>query len=74
MKILIIRHISSTAAQDSGSFELAYPDGRPSTYVYWDDSPGRRSTTLSLSSNEAERLAKDLARGEQDKLDKLNRA
>ena len=69
MKILIIRHISPTAAQDSGSFEISFPDGRPSTYVYWDDNPGRRSITLSLSSEEAEHLAKDLARGEQDKLD-----
>jgi hypothetical protein len=46
-----------------------YPDGRPSIYVYWDDNPGRRSIMLSLSSEQPEHLAKDLARGEQDKLD-----
>jgi hypothetical protein len=36
--------------------------------VYWDDNPGRRSITLSLSSEEAEQIAKELARAEQDKL------
>jgi hypothetical protein len=35
--------------------------------------PGRRSITLALSSEEAERKAKDLARTEQDKLSGLNR-
>jgi hypothetical protein len=41
-------------------------DGRPSAYV-----PGRRSP-LSLSSEEAEQIAKELARTEQDKLKAAN--
>ena len=41
---------------------------RWSVYFYFDDNPGRRSITMSLSSEEAERKAKDLARGEQEKL------
>jgi len=68
MRVRLIKHISSTATQDSGSFEIEFADGRPSTFVYWDDNPGRRSITLSLSSEQAEQLAKDLARAEQDKL------
>jgi hypothetical protein len=45
-----------------------FPDGRASIYFYWDDNPGRRSITQALSSEEAERKAKDLARTEQKKL------
>jgi hypothetical protein len=62
------KHTSSTATRDSGSYEIAFPDGRPSACVYWDDNPGRRSITMALSSEEAERKAKDLARTEQDRL------
>ena len=67
MKIRLLKHTSAT--RDSGSYEIAFPDGRPSAYVYWDDNPGRRSITLSLSSQEAEQIAKELAQTEQDKLD-----
>jgi len=68
VKIRLLKHISPTATRDSGSYEIEFPDGRPSAYVDWDDNPGRRSITLSLSSEEAEWLAKDLARAEGDKL------
>jgi hypothetical protein len=64
----LLKHTSPTATRDSGSYEIEFPDGRPSAYVYWDDNPGRRSITLSLSSEEAEQIAKELARAEQDKL------
>jgi hypothetical protein len=37
-----------------------------------DDNPGRRAVTLRLSSEEAERKAKDPARAEQDKLKASN--
>jgi hypothetical protein len=67
-RIRIIPHAKGIS--DSGSFEVRFPDGRPSVYLYWDDNPGRRSTTRKLSSEEAERQAKDLARTEQDKLPK----
>jgi len=41
---------------DCGSFEVWFADGRESQYFYWDDNPGRRSITRSLSSEEAERV------------------
>jgi hypothetical protein len=54
---------------DCGSFEVCFPDGRESIYFYYDDNPGRRSITRSLSSEDAERKAKELARDEQDKFE-----
>ena len=70
MKIRLLKHTAAPAVPDCGSYEVAFPDGRPSIYFYWDDNPGRRSITHALSSEEAERQAKDLARIEQDKLSK----
>jgi len=69
MKIRLFKHTAAPAVPDSGSYEVRFPDGRGSVYFYWDDNPGRRSTTRKLSSEEAERQAKELARAEQDKLD-----
>jgi hypothetical protein len=37
-------------------------------FFYCDDNPGRASITHAMSSEEAERKAKELARVEQDKL------
>ncbi len=68
MNIRLLRHTAAPAVPDSGSFEVRFPDGRPSVYFYWDDNPGRRSTTNALSSEQAERKAKELARAEQEKL------
>ena len=68
MKIRLLRHTAAPEVPGSGSYEVRFPDGRDSIYFYWDDNPGRRSITLELSSEEAERKAKDLARTEQDKL------
>jgi hypothetical protein len=42
-KVRLIRH---EAVPQSGSFEIRFPDGRPSKYVYFDDNPGRRSITV----------------------------
>jgi len=67
-KILVLKHSAAPEIPDSGSYEVCFPDGRESIYFYWDDNPGRRSITLALSGEEAERKAKDLARAEQDKL------
>jgi len=69
-KIRLVKHTAYPEVRDSGSYEVRFPDGRPSVYFYWDDNPGRRSITLALSSEEAEQKAKDLARTEQDKLPK----
>jgi hypothetical protein len=69
VRMRIIRHTAAPQIPDTGSFEVRFPNGRASTYFYWDDNPGRRSITRSLSQSEAERAAKELARAEQDKLD-----
>ena len=37
-----IRIIPHEAVALCGSFEVCFPDGRPSRYFYWDDIPGRR--------------------------------
>jgi len=67
-KIRLLKHTADPEIPDSGSYEVRFPDSRPSVYFYWDDNPGRRSITLSLSSEEAEFQAKELARTGQDKL------
>ena len=64
----LLKHTSSTATRDSGSYEIAFPDGRPSVYFYWDDNPRPPIDHLRPSSEEAERKAKELARAEQDEL------
>ena len=56
MTIRIIKH---EPVPQTGSFEIRFPDGRPSIYFYWDDNPGRRSITRSMSQEEAERAAKE---------------
>ena len=68
MKIRLLKQTAAPAVPDSGSYEVCFPDGRESIYFYWDDNAGRRSITLALSSEKAERQAKDVARAEQDKL------
>jgi hypothetical protein len=64
----VLKHSAEAQLPDCGSYEARFPDGRSSTYFYWDDSPGRRSITRHMSQEEAERAAKELARAEQDKL------
>ena len=72
VKIRLLKHTAEPAVPDAGSYEVRFADGCPSRYFYWDDNPGRRSITLSLSSEEAEREARDLARVEQEKLEPGN--
>jgi len=67
-QIRLFKHTSAPELPDCGSYEVSFPDGRESLYFYFDDNPGRRSITMSLSSEEFERKAKELARAEQDKL------
>ena len=52
------------------SYEVCFPDGRESVYFYWDDNPGRASITHRMSSTEAARQAKALAKTEQEKLER----
>jgi hypothetical protein len=63
-----IRIIKHEAVPQTGSFEVRFPDGRPSRYFYWDDHPGRRMRPELLDSATAEAQAKALARAEQDKI------
>jgi hypothetical protein len=69
-RIRIIRH---EIVSDCGSYEVRFPDGRPSKYFYWDDQPSRRLRPEILDRATAEQQAKALARAEQDRLDRLQR-
>ena len=40
MKMQLLKHTSPTATRDSGSYEVNFPDRRPSVFFYWDDNPG----------------------------------
>lgn len=65
-----VRLIKHEAVKDSGSYEVRFPDGRPSKYVYWDDDPGRRSISVGkVDQAVALRVAKIFARAEQRRLD-----
>lgn len=65
-----IRIIKHEAISDCGSYEVAFPGGRPSVYFYWEDIPGRRLRPKQVTSAVALEAAQKLAREEQDKLDK----
>ena len=58
MPIRIIKH---EAVPQTGSFEVRFPDGRPSVYFYWDDIPGRRLRPQQMDSNRALEAARALA-------------
>jgi hypothetical protein len=64
-----IRIIKHESVPQTGSYEVRFPDGRPSVYHCFDDNPGRRSITEKMTSEEALQAAKTLARAEQDKRD-----
>jgi len=59
--IRIIPH-SPKGIPDTGSFEVRFPDGRPSQYFYWDDNRGRAAITLHMSQDQARRAAVIVAR------------
>src|SRR5262249_31069882 len=64
-----IRIIPHDGVPKCGSFEVRFPDGRPSRYFYWDDTPGRRIRPDVADSATALRNAQSFARAEQDKPD-----
>jgi hypothetical protein len=68
VKIGLLKHTSAPEIPNAGSFEVRFPDGRPSTYFYWDDNPGRASIAQKPSQEEAKRAAQEMARREQEKL------
>jgi hypothetical protein len=67
-RVRIIPH-ALRSIPDSGSFEVWFADGRPSQYFYWDDNPGRASTTRKMDQSQAKEAARALARAERDKLE-----
>ena len=46
----------------SGSFEVRFPDGRPSKFFYWEDEPSRPQGPDQLDSKQALHEAKLFAR------------
>jgi hypothetical protein len=63
-----IRIIPHEAVPLCGSFEVRFPDGRPSRYFYWDDIPGRRLRPDLVDRTTAKQEAQFLARAEQEVL------
>jgi hypothetical protein len=63
-----VRLIKHEVIPDCGSFEVRFPDGRPSQYFYWDDLPSRRLRPDMVDSETALEAAKAFARAEQERL------
>jgi hypothetical protein len=68
MKIRLIKH---EAVPGCGSYELRFPDGRPSKYVYFENNPSRRLRSEQIDQSVAQLVAKIFARAEQHMLDSL---
>lgn len=64
-----IRIIKHEAVPLCGSFEVRFPDDRPSRYFYWDDILGHRLRPDLVTSKQALDDARSLARNEQAKVD-----
>ena len=64
-----IRIIPHEAVPLCGSFEVRFPDGRPSRYFYWDDIAGRRLRPDLVDGATAKQAARSFARLEQSVLD-----
>ena len=62
----MIRLINHEAVPKCGSFEVGFPDGRPSKFFYWDDVAGRRRPEQMTREQPLEQ-AKAFARAEQDR-------
>ena len=61
-----IRLIKHEAVPNCGSFEVRFPDGKPSQYFYFEDVPSRRLRPEILTSDEALEQAKAFARAVRD--------
>ena len=57
-----VRIIKHEAVPDCGSFEVRFPDDRPSWYFYFDDLPSRRLRPELLDRETALEQAKAVAR------------
>lgn len=65
-KVRLIKH---EAVPLCGSYEIRFPDGRPSKFICWEDTPVRRLRPDQVDRAVAERVAKIFARAEQRRLD-----
>jgi hypothetical protein len=61
-----VRIIKHEAVPGCGSFEVRFPDDRPSAYFYWDDIPARRMRLETLDRETALEKAKAAARAAPD--------
>jgi hypothetical protein len=61
-----IRILKHEVVPDCGSFEVRFPDGRPSQYFYFDDLPSRRLRPETLDRETALEQAKAVARAAQE--------
>ena len=59
-----IRH---EGVNDSGSYEVKFPDGRPSRFFNWDDGPSQRVRPGVLTSEQALEKARAFADAERHK-------
>jgi hypothetical protein len=66
-RIQIIRH---EPAPKCGSYEVRFPDGRPSKFFYWEDIPGRRLNSDQVNSSQALKDAKAFAEAERSRRDR----
>ena len=66
MKIRVIKHEVTTGW---GSYEVRFPDGRPSKYFYFVNLPGRRLRSDQVERAVAAQEARRFTREEQNKLD-----
>jgi len=62
-----VRLIKHEAVPRCGSFEVRFPDGKPSRYFYWDDVSSRRFRSEQSTGEEALEQARALARAERDR-------
>jgi hypothetical protein len=67
MKTDSVRIVKHEDVPGSGSFEVRFPDGRPSQYFYWDDLPSRRIRPDLLDRETALEQAKAMARAAEDR-------
>ena len=56
-----VRILKHEAVPDCGSFEVRFPDDRPSHFIYWDDTPARRLRPETLDRETALEKAKAVA-------------
>ena len=66
-RIQIIRH---EVAPKCGSYEVRFPDGRPSKFFYWEDIPGRRLKSDQADRFQAHKGAKAFAEAERSRRDR----